>query len=274
MIQGLNVRDTLGLYFVADMRAVNYLHLAQFFAPNFEPATEEPRLQRSDGKPIRGGNMRNAPWPTNRQDRIHAVTRIVHKWEVRGLVQTYRPWLDRPKWVSMTLEGLCRLGLYYNDAPFPDEDDLDHLFQITRVRLIVGRRPEELGTAWFRHTWISERAIKSGYPQNTAGIVLPHLPDGALELDEDAVVKIADGEKVLFRRGSRIAAEVERRRKDFRRLEEILPDLLNHYSGVWYFCQPKAADAVLATKLRLVQEGVLTKTQAKLIRVLDLEEEE
>jgi hypothetical protein len=274
MIQGLNVRDKLGLYFTADMRAVNYLHLGQYFAPNFEPATEEPRLQRGDGKPTRGGNMRNAPWPTNRQDRIHAVTRIVHKWEEWGLVRTYRPWLDCPKWVSITIEGLRRLGLDYNDAPFPDEDDLDHLFQVTRVRLIVGRRPEEPEAAWFQHSWISERALKSCYPQNTAGIVLPHLPDGALELDEDAEVKMADGEKVLFRRGSRIAAEIERRRKDFRRMDAILPDLLKHYNGVWYFCQPKAADAILATKLRLVQEGVLTRTQAKLIRVLDLEEQE
>ena len=218
--------------------------------------------------------MRNAPWPTNLRDRIHAVTRIVHRWEEWDLVQTYRPWLDRPKWVSVTLEGLQRLGLDYNDAPFPDEDELDHLYQVIRVRLLVGRRPDDPEAAWFKHTWISERAIKSSYPQNTAGIVLPHLPDGALELDEDAEVKMADGEKLPLRRGSRVALEIERRRKDFRRMEEILPDLLKHYSGVWYFCQPKAADAVLATKLRLVQEGMLTKTQAKLIRVLDLEEKE
>lgn len=274
MTQGLNERDILGLHFVADMKTVNYLHLAQYYAPNFAPATEEPRQQRRDGKPKRGGDMRHAPWPTNRQDRIHAVTKIVNRWEECGLAQTYRPWLDRPKWVSVTKEGLQRLGLDYSDTPFPDEEELHHLFQITRVRLIVGRRPDEPEVAWFRHTWISERALKSCYPQNTAGLVLPHLPDGALELDEDAEVKMADGEKVFFRRSSRIAVEAERRRKDFRRLESILPDLLKHYDGVWYFCQPKAADAILDTKLKLAQEGLLTKSQLQRIRVLDLEEQE
>ena len=273
-MQGLNGRDKPGLYFTADMKAVNCIHLAQYLAPNFAPATEEPRQQKNDEKPTRGGNMRNAPWPTNLRDRIHAITRIVHRWEEAGLVHTYRPWLDRPKWVSVSLEGLRRLGLDYNDAPFPDESELDHLYQVTRVRLLVGHCPDEPGAAWFKHAWISERAIKSVYRQHMAGIVLPHLPDGALELDEDAEVKMADGEKFLFRRGHRIAVEVERRRKDFRRMDEILPALLKHYHGVWYFCQPKAADAVLATKLRLVQEGLLTKAQTKLIRVLDLEEEE
>lgn len=273
MIQGLNERDMRGLDFVADMKAVNYLHLAQFFAPNFEPAINEPRPRRPHEKPTRGGNMHRAPWPIHRRDRIHAVTQIVKKWETSGLAHTYRPWLDRPKWVSVSITGLRRLGLDYNDDHFPDEKELDHLYQIVRIRLIVGRCPAEK-VAWFHHTWISERAIKSTYPQNTAGMVLPHLPDGALELDEDAEVKMADGEKVFFHRGSRIAVEVERRRKDFRRMYDILPDLLKHYSGVWYFCQPKAADVVLTTKQRLIQEGLLTKAQAKLIRVLDLGEGE
>ena len=66
---------------------------------------------------------------------------------------------------------------------------------------------------------MSERVIKVGYPQNTQGIVLPHLPDGALELDEDSFVKMADGILLPFRRGDRLAIEVERSRKDFHRLE-------------------------------------------------------
>ena len=272
MIRGLTERDKRGLGFVADMKVVSFIHLAQFYAPNFEPATEGPRPQRNAGEPSRGGDMRHAPWPTNLRDRICAIARIVHRWEAWSLAQTERPWLDHPKWVWVNGAGLRRLGLDYNDAHFPDEEALDHLYQVTRIRLLVGRRPVDPEAAWFKHTWISERAMKSDYPQNTAGIVLPHLPDGALELDEDAEVKMAEGEKVLFRRGNRIAVEVERRRKDFRRMEEILPDLLKHYSGVWYFCQPKAADAVLATKLRLMQAGLLTKAQTKLIRVLDLEE--
>ena len=274
MIRGLTERDKRGLGFVADMKVVSFIHLAQFYAPNFEPATEGPRPRKNAGEPRRGGDMRNAPWPIYLRDRIHAITRIVHRWEAWGLAQTERPWLDHPKWIWVNGAGVRRLGLDYNDAHFPDEEELDHLYQVTRIRLIVGHCPDGAETAWFKHTWISERAMKSDYPQNTAGIVLPHLPDGALELDEDAEVKMADGEKVLFRRGNRIAVEVERRRKDFRRMEEILPDLLKHYSGVWYFCQPKAADAVLATKLRLVQAGLLTRAQTKLIRVLDLGEKE
>jgi hypothetical protein len=38
--------------------------------------------------------------------------------------------------------------------------------------------------------------------------------------------------------------------------------------------RPKAADAVLKTRERLVKEGVLSVAQSKLIRVLDLAEAE
>jgi hypothetical protein len=281
MTHGLNERTLHGLHFAADMKAVSYIHLAQYFAPNYEPAIEEPCPQRNQAQSApgsakeRGGNLRNAPWPKDRRKRIHAVTRIEDKWVAMGLACKERPWLDRPMWVWVNRAGLRRLGLDYNDASFPERDEeLNHLYQITRVRLELARRPQDPERSWFRHTWISERAIKSTYPQNTPGIVLPHLPDGALELDEDALVKMADGEKLPFKRWDRIAVEIERRRKDFSRLNVILPDLLMHYSGVWYFCQPKAASAVLATKLNLVEAGKLTKAQARLIRVLDLEEEE
>jgi hypothetical protein len=282
-MEGLNTRAKLGVRFVADMKAVSYLHLAQYLAPNYEPATETSPAgeEEQPGYSIekrytsrRGGPRRNAPWPTDRRLRLKAVSRLVHEWEDMGLVQTERPWSDQPKWVWATMAGLCRLGLTYNDAHFPEaEEELEHLYQITRVRLLVGRRPQESGAAWFAHSWVSERAIKSGYPQNTAGVVLPHLPDGAMELDEDAPVRMASGELLSFRRGDRLAVEVERTRKDFARLEAILPDLLAHYRGVWYFCSPKAADAVLATKERLVRAGALTIDQAQLIRVLDLAEE-
>jgi len=95
-----------------------------------------------------------------------------------------------------------------------------------------------------------------------------------MELDEDAFVKMADGELQPFRRGDRLAVEIERSRKDFHRLDVILPDLLKHYVGDWYFCRPKAADAVLKTRERLVKEGTLSVAQSKLIRVLDLAEAE
>ena len=95
-----------------------------------------------------------------------------------------------------------------------------------------------------------------------------------MELDEDAFVKMADGELQPFRRGDRLAVEIERSRKDFHRLDVILPGLLKHYVGVWYFCRPKAADAVLKTRERLVKEGTLSVAQSKLIRVLDLAEVE
>ena len=274
MIEGLSTRAKRSLRFIAEMKAVSYLHLAQYLAPHYEPATERahPGQKLTATTPSRGPR-RNAPWPTDRQLRLKAVSRLIHEWEDLGLVQTERPWSDQPKWVWVTMNGLRRLGLAYHDAHFPnDEQELEHLYQITRVRLLVGRPREGEGTSWFAHTWISERSIKASYPQNTAGMVLPHLPDGTLELDEDAPVKMADGMQRSFRRGDRLAVEVERTRKDFARLEAILPDLLAHYSGVWYFCHPKAADAVLATKQRLVRSGTLTVEHAQLIRVLDLAE--
>lgn len=194
-------------------------------------------------------------------------------FEKDGLGQTERPWKDRPKWVWVAMAGIRRLGLHYTDAHFAaDEEELDHLYQITRIRLLLGRRPADPAAAWFAHTWISERAIKATYPQNMAGVTLPHLPDGMMELDEDAEVRMAGGEKVKMKRGDSLASEIERSRKDFARLDVILPDLLRHYQGVWYFCRPKAADAVHATIDRLLKAGTLLPDQAKLIRVLDLAE--
>jgi len=81
------------------------------------------------------------------------------------------------------------------------------------------------------------------------------------------------GIELSLRRGERIAIEVELSRKDFARLETILPNLLQHYSGVWYFCEPKAYDAVVSAKHRLVGAAVLTKEQGTRIRVIHLEQE-
>jgi hypothetical protein len=184
-----------------------------------------------------------------------------------------RPYLERPKWIWVSDAGLRRLGLEYSDAHFFEEEELNHLYQVTAIRLKLARRPEDPGAAWFAHSWISERAIKASYPQNRPGTVLPHLPDGALELDEDAFVKMERGIEISLRRGARIAVEVELSRKHFQRLEEILPDLLLHYSGAWYFCEQKAYDAVVATKQRLVEGGVLSKEQSTLIRVIHLDQE-
>jgi hypothetical protein len=273
MTQALNGRAIDVLNFIAQMKAVSYTHIAQYIAPNCEPAIDEPL--DPDRKRGRGGNQRNAPWPRDRRKRIKAVSQLADKWEDAGLVQSERPWLDRPMWAWVTVAGLQRLGLPYNEARFPeDEEELTHLYQITRVRLLVAHRPQDPKASWFKHAWVSERAIKASYPQPISGIALPHLPDGAMELDEDDVIKMADGIRQPFRRGDRLAIEVERSRKDFHRLDTILPDLLKHYVGVWYFARPKAADAVLKTRERLVKEGVLSVAQSKLIRVLDLAETE
>lgn len=276
MIKGLSKRDASLLHFAADQKAVSYVHAAQYLAPNYEPATfhqchdEE---HEPGEKAACGGNKRHAPWPQDYKLRLKAVSRLIMGWEKEGLVQTERPWKDRPKWFWVTMSGLRRLGLSYNDAHFmADEEELDHLFQITRIRLLVGRRPADLEAAWFAHTWVSERAIKATYPQNVAGVTLPHLPDGMMELDEDAEVRMVGGVKVPMKRGDCIAAEIERSRKDFARLDVILPDLLKHYRGVWYFCRPKAADAVHTTIDRLSKAGTLSPDQATLIRVLDLAE--
>lgn len=274
MLQGLTERSIRGLRFTADQKAVSYIHLAQYFAPNFEPALDYPPARDDDKRLIaRGGNRRNAPWPLDRKARIHAVSQIVDKWWKNGWVWKERPHLERPKWVWVNEAGLRRLGLEYIDAHFFEEEELNHLYQVTAIRLRLARRPEDPHAVWFAHTWISERAIKASYPQNRPGILLPHLPDGALELDEDALVKMERGVELPLRRGDRIAIEVELSRKHFQRLEEILPDLLRHYRGVWYFCERKAYDAVVATKQRLVEGGILSKEQSRLIRVIHLEQE-
>jgi hypothetical protein len=271
MIQPLNKRTRRALQFVAAQKAVSYTHLGQFLAPNFEPAIDEEKPDSPQSK-TRGGNLRNVPWPQDRHKRLKAVSRLVDEWDKEDLVQKEQPWRDDPKWVWVTEYGLRRLGLSYNDAHWYDEEELNHLYQITRVRLMVGRKPSDPEASWFAHTWISEREIESEFPFRETGITLPHLPDGAMELDEDAEVKMAGGEKLPFRRGDCIGVEVERSRKDFARLDGILPDLLRNYQGVWYFCRPKAADAVHATIDRLLKAETLTPDQAKLIRVLDLEE--
>ena len=77
-----------------------------------------------------------------------------------------------------------------------------------------------------------------------------------------------------MRRGERIAIEVELSRKDFARLQSILPDLLQHYSGVWYFCEQKAYDALVLAKQRLLGSGVLSKEQGTRIRVIHLQQEQ
>lgn len=274
MIQGLTERDMRGLRFVVEQKAVSYLHLAQHFAPNFEPALDSPPTQDDGGRTkARGGDRRHAPWPRDRKARIHAVSQLVDKWWKSGWVCKERPYLERPQWLWVTEAGLRRLGLEYSDAHFFEEEELNHLYQVTAIRLRLARRPEGAQSTWFAHTWISERAIKASYPQNRPGTVLPHLPDGALELDQDALVKMERGVELPLRRGDRIAIEVELSRKHFQRLEEILPDLLRHYRGVWYFCERKAYDAVVATKQRLVEGGVLTAEQSRLIRVIHLDAE-
>ena len=177
-------------------------------------------------------------------------------------------------WLWVTEAGLRWLGLPYRDAGFYEEAELHHLAQITAIRLRLARRPENPESAWFRHSWISERTIKASYPQPAPGVVLPHLPDGALELDEDAQVKMERGIELPMRRGERIAIEVELSRKDFARLHTILPDLLQHYRGAWYFCEQKAYDAVVSAKQHLIEARTLTKEQGTRIRVIHLQQEQ
>jgi hypothetical protein len=213
MTQGLSKRERDLSVFTADQKAVSYLHAAQFLAPNFAPTTDAPpqetggEVSRTQQPRRRGGDLRHAPWPhapwpCDRRLRLKAISRIAKELERKGYLGIAAPWKDRPKWIYVTMAGIRRLGLDYHDAHFPhDEEELDHLYQITRVRLLIGRRPEHPQAAWFTHTWISERQLKASYPQNEPGVTLPHLPDGALELDEDAEVKMAGGEKLPFGRG-------------------------------------------------------------------------
>ena len=152
------------------------------------------------------------------------------------------------------------LGLPYQDTHFYDTEELNHLYHITQVRLELAR-----STHVPRHTWISERAIAATYSQKMAGDTLPHLPDGALELDEDAVVSMGRNSSLSLKRNDRIAVETELSRKKFARLDEILLSLLENYSGVWYFCTSKPYDAVMVTK------HSLTQAQQQRIRVLHLD---
>src|SRR6266566_4748076 len=84
MTQGLSKRERGLLVFVADQKAVSYLHAAQFLAPNFAPAMDPPPQEAGESskaeeprpKPRRGGNLRNAPWPCDRRLRLKAISRI------------------------------------------------------------------------------------------------------------------------------------------------------------------------------------------------------
>lgn len=41
MTHGLTQRDRSMLHFIADQKAVSYLHAAQYLAPNYAPATDD-----------------------------------------------------------------------------------------------------------------------------------------------------------------------------------------------------------------------------------------
>ena len=169
MRTGLTERSIRGLRFAAEQKAVSYTHLAQFFAPNYEPACDCPPLQEDWRPKPRGGNRRNAPWPCDLRARLHAVSQLVEKWREKGFVCKERPYLERPMWLWVTEAGLRWLGLPYRDASFYEEAELHHLSQVTAIRLRLARHPENPEATWFRHTWISERAIKASYPPARTG---------------------------------------------------------------------------------------------------------
>ena len=92
---GLTERSIRGLRFAAEQKAVSYTHLAQFFAPNYEPACDCPPLQEDWQPQARGGNRRNTPWPGDLRARLHAVSQLVEKWRKKGFVCKERPYLDQ-----------------------------------------------------------------------------------------------------------------------------------------------------------------------------------
>jgi hypothetical protein len=195
-----------------------------------------------------------------------------------AFAETWQPFASQPKWVRITEVGLFELGLPWYEIPFPERERIrhdaehhSHTHSINQVRIALARGDVNVP----RHRWISEREIEANLPLKEPGVILPHKPDGYLELEEEGEWEIMRGdgniERIPLRRGSRIGIEIELSRKSYERLAtHVLPSLLEHYDYVLYFCLQEAYQAVVMARRDYVQ----TDQERKRIRILKLNGDE
>ena len=275
-------RDWHGWGLVAEQKFVRFDTLGEWWAPGYAPALEEP--SQDDSLPLpgkqRGGSRVGTAWPVERRKRLNAVAQIVARWQQKMQVaEIWQPFASQPPWVRMTQTGLRELGFPWAEIPFPARERLlhtadhpCHTHRINQIRLSLARG--DIHGIPRDYQWHSEREIEASIANREPGTPAPHRPDGYLELlaDDAWDIQRSDGsrETLALARGSCIAVEVELSRKDYPRLgTHILPNLLDHYDAVLYFCTKEAYAAVVAAR----RDYLATNSQRKRIRILLLAEE-
>ncbi len=273
-------RDADVLRLGAEQTFARFDSAGEYLAPGHTPATAEPLASQLADTTAPAKRA----WPADVRHRLMAVSRLLHKLEALGYVDIIQPWGDQPAWFRATAQGLRFLGLQWPDIPFPDTyEDLEarlrhdrhftsHHHLITRVRLLLARGGAGMPT---KHSWQGERAIEAAMPPRERGVRRPHKPDGVIHLAEDGSweVRSADKTRVLdtiaMKAGQTVAVEVECSQKNDDRYSAILPDLLAHYDGVWYFCSTATIKQAVADVRKLV---LADKLQQRRVRILLLED--
>lgn len=240
----LTARDLYGLQFVAQMGAVRFDQLGQLFAPDLSlPQQQEP----AERAPLQhGGNRMQQQWPTDHTSRIHNVYRIVSRWEELGYAKKKKAFADQPTWVWVTTGGMKALHLSYKGR-FPQPGELEHIYQVNRVRLQLARSALLKSPKVPQHTWISERQIIALEVEKRPRFS-DHRPDGILQLAHDV----------------HIAVEVELSSKSYKRLDAILYELATLYPriayggslwpGVWYFVSEATCATIEKARAQLEVE--------------------
>ena len=277
-------RDRKGLLITAEQKFMRADSLGEYFAPDNEPACEEPEQTEDDAdnaqqRQGRGGRRTGLPWPRDPKKRLAATLPIIYRWQDKmHLAEIWQRFAGQPPWVRLNQAGLIALGLPWAEIPFPqnwdklwdDEEHHSHTHHINQVRLSLARG--DVKEVPKQHTWHSEREIEANLPAKEAGVRLPHRPDGYVEFEVDWTweLPLRGGtiETIPVPRGSCTGIEVELSRKSFERLgHHVLPDLLKHYDFALYFCLGDAYDAVVSARRDYLQ----TDDQRKRIRILRME---
>lgn len=255
-------RDWDGWELIGSMKWVRADTLGMFWDPAHRPAIIQPPHEKQQGATsetpnTRGGKRTGLPWPQEYTARMNATLRIVYRWEAHGFAKRWQPWAGQPQWVSLTEAALAERMLPWHEIGWPDRESIRHddRYYISHIHRVNQMRVRLLGGAADApmHLWKGERAIEATFPPKDAGALLPHLPDGALVLQEDGAWDIKIGSEIVdtvaMRTGQTVAIEVELSRKDFERLDRrILPSLLEHYDFIWYFCEEDARKAVYTAR--------------------------
>ncbi len=136
----------------------------------------------------------------------------LERWRILKLVE-HGSILEREKlWVWPTQRGLIDARTSYRYYGGPASIRLPHLFYVNEVRLeIEGKRPND--------RWKSEREIRRELPPVKKGENRPHVPDG--------ILYAANGKVTVI--------EVERFSKVNDDLADILNELADQYTSIWYF---------------------------------------